>query len=126
MKAENIFSLASRHNEWLTLKQTTVAGNVANANTPGYRSLDVKAFEDVLGEMEVRLARTREEHIPIEPGALATEETDSDNSWAVVHSGNSVNVEQEMLRAGEVQRSFALNAAVTKAFHRMLIASTKG
>jgi flagellar basal-body rod protein FlgB len=126
MKADNIFQLASRHNQWLTLKQTTVAGNVANANTPGYRALDVKSFEDVLGDTQMRLARTRPEHIPLAPGEFATSETDSENSWAVVHSGNTVNLEQEMLRAGEVQRSFALNTSVTKAFHRMLIASTKG
>jgi flagellar basal-body rod protein FlgB len=126
MKAENIFSLASRHNQWLTLKQTTVAGNVANANTPGYRSLDVKPFEDVLGDMQVKLARTRPDHIAMSPDQFSTSETDSENAWAVVHSGNSVNLEQEMMRAGEVQRSFQLNATVTKSFHRMLIQSTKG
>jgi flagellar basal-body rod protein FlgB len=126
MKAENIFALTSRHNQWLTMRQTTVAGNVANANTPGYRSLDVKPFEDVLGDMQMKLATTRQAHIPLQPGAAATSETDAENSWAVVHSGNSVNLEQEMLKAGDIHRSFALNASVTKAFHRMLLASTKG
>lgn len=126
MKAENIFALTSRHNQWLTLRQTTVASNVANANTPGYRSTDVKPFEDVLGAMQVRLERTKPEHIPLSPSEFAAREADAEDAWAVVHSGNTVNMEQEMLKAGEVHRSFALNASVTKAFHRMLIASTKG
>ncbi|MFZ4807704.1 MAG: flagellar basal body rod protein FlgB [Hyphomicrobiaceae bacterium] len=126
MKAENIFNLTSRHNQWLTLRQTTVAGNVANANTPGYRSLDVQPFEEVLSGMQVRLATTRPEHIPLSANQHTTSEQDTENSWAVVHSGNSVNLEQEMLKAGDVQRSFALNTTVTKSFHKMLLASTKG
>lgn len=126
MKAVNIFQLASRHNQWLTLKQSTVAGNVANANTPGYRALEVKSFDDVLGDTQMQLSRTRKEHIPLTPGEFATSEGEAEDSWAVVHSGNTVNLEQEMLRAGEVHRSFALNTSVTKSFHRMLIASTKG
>jgi flagellar basal-body rod protein FlgB len=41
-------------------------------------------------------------------------------------SGNSVSLEQELLMAGEINRSYAMNSGVVKAFHRMLLASVKG
>lgn len=126
MKAENIFNLASRHNQWLTVRQSTVAGNVANANTPGYKARDVKAFDDVLGEMQLKLTKTRSDHLDVSPNTAGVNEAEDDASWTIVHSGNSVNLEQEMLKAGEVHRSFALNTSVTKAYHRMLLSSTKG
>jgi flagellar basal body rod protein FlgB len=31
-----------------------------------------------------------------------------------------------MVKAGEINRSYAMNTGVLKAFHRMLMASTKG
>ncbi|HET6378836.1 MAG TPA: flagellar basal body rod protein FlgB, partial [Methylocella sp.] len=46
--------------------------------------------------------------------------------WEVTHSGNSVTLEQELLRSGEVTAAYSLNMAVTKAFNRMLMASLKG
>ena len=49
-----------------------------------------------------------------------------EEAWDVVHSGNSVVLEQELIKAGEVNRSFALNAGITKAFHRMLMSSARG
>ena len=49
---------------------------------------------------------------------------DSD-TWDVTHSGNSVSMEQELIKAGEVNRAFRLNTSVAKAFHRMMLASAK-
>ncbi|MGX1258429.1 flagellar basal body rod protein FlgB [Sinorhizobium fredii] len=36
-----LFELASRQAQWLTVRQNVVAGNIANANTPHYRAKDV-------------------------------------------------------------------------------------
>lgn len=49
---------------------------------------------------------------------------DSD-TWDITHSGNSVSMEQELIKAGEVNRAFRLNTSVAKAFHRMMLASAK-
>ena len=46
--------------------------------------------------------------------------------WDVTHSGNSVSVEQEMMKAGDVNRAYALDTSIVKAFHRMYLASAKG
>jgi flagellar basal-body rod protein FlgB len=44
----------------------------------------------------------------------------------VTHSGNSVSLEQEMIKGGEVSGAFRLNTSILKAFHRMILASSKG
>ncbi len=48
MEPINIFSIASKHNRWLAVREQTVAQNIANANTPGYKSVDVEPFEAAL------------------------------------------------------------------------------
>jgi flagellar basal-body rod protein FlgB len=40
-------------------------------------------------------------------------------------SGNSVSVERELIKADEVNRAYALNTNVVKAFHKMLLMSVK-
>ena len=48
MEPINFFSLASQQNRWLSVRQSVIAQNVANANTPGYRALYVEPFDAVL------------------------------------------------------------------------------
>ena len=48
MMANDIFDLAARQESWLLARQRVVAQNSANANTPGYKALDIKPFEATL------------------------------------------------------------------------------
>ena len=45
--------------------------------------------------------------------------------WETMHSGNSVSLEQELIKAGEINRSYRLNTSVVKSFHRMMLNSMK-
>jgi flagellar basal-body rod protein FlgB len=40
-------------------------------------------------------------------------------------SGNTVVLENELMKAGEISRSFELNTAIVKAFHRMMMTSVR-
>jgi flagellar basal-body rod protein FlgB len=62
--------------------------------------------------------------VPAAADGPATRVQDSD-TWDITHSGNSVSMEQELIKAGEVNRAFRLNTSVAKAFHRMMLASAK-
>lgn len=121
-----LFNLASRHNDWLSTRQATVAGNIANANTPGYRARDVEPFEDAMAATKLEMARTAPSHIQL--ASLPAQPVDAKEAdvWEVTYSGNSVSLDQEMMKAGEVQRSFSLNAGLAKSFHRMLLMAAKG
>ena len=126
MEPVHLFHLVSRHNTWLSVRQTAVAGNIANANTPGFKSVDTEPFEAVLSRTPLELAVTQPGHMSPQATGIPVSDTRDEDAWDVVHSGNTVVLEQELIKSGEVNRSFALNAGVTKAFHRMLLTSAKG
>jgi flagellar basal-body rod protein FlgB len=126
MEPVNIFSVASQHNRWLAVRQSTVAQNIANANTPGYKAVDVEPFEATLASTRLAMARTRAAHMAPTGAAAEGPETREDATWQIVHSGNTVSLEQQLLKAGEISGSYALNTGAIKAFHRMLMTSSRG
>ena len=72
------------------------------------------------------MATTSPGHLAIggtTPGAAGLTEG---ASWATKVSGNAVTLEAELLKAGEVGRTYSLNTAIVKAFHRMLMTTVKG
>ncbi|TGT72794.1 flagellar basal body protein, partial [Mesorhizobium sp. M8A.F.Ca.ET.161.01.1.1] len=48
MQPIQLFELASRQAEWLSVRQEVVATNIANANTPKFPAKDVSPFEAVM------------------------------------------------------------------------------
>jgi len=121
-----LFDLISQHNKWLSVRQTAVAGNIVNANTPSFKAVDTEPFEAVLSKAPLELAVTQPGHMSPPSAGIPVAEMSDEDAWDVTHSGNSVVLEQELIKAGEVNRSFSLNAGITKAFHRMILASAKG
>lgn len=123
--AVNLFDLASTQARWLSARQTAIAGNIANANTAGYVATDVEPFGKVLeGASGVTLASTRPGHFGADASAkIGLREVESPK---LLPSGNTVKVEDEFVKAGEVRREFEMNTAIVKAFHRMLLMSVKG
>jgi flagellar basal-body rod protein FlgB len=121
----HLFGLAARHAEWLSVRQAVITGNVANANTPGFRAREVEAFEDVLDSTHLTMARTAPGHVNVNGVELGTTATADTESWDVSYSGNSVSLDQELVKADEVSRAFSLDAGLVKAFHRMFLASVR-
>lgn len=126
MEPVNLFDLASKQAEWLAVRQTAVAGNIANANTPGYLANDVEPFKKVLDRTAVTLASTQVGHLgsATANGGYSVKPLDYDGP--IMPSKNTVVLENELMKAGEVRRSFELNTAIVKAFHTMMTMATKG
>lgn len=125
MESVNLFALATQQSRWLAVRQSAVAGNVANVNTPGYVAVDVEPFEKVLDKTGVTMASTQAGHLggqATESGFAVREQT---HEPSLLPSGNSVVLENELLKAGEIGRQFELNTAIVKAFHRMLMLTSK-
>jgi flagellar basal-body rod protein FlgB len=124
MEPVSLFDLAAQQSRWLAVRQSAVASNVANANTPGYVAVDVEPFEKVLDKTGVRMAATQAAHLTgqgTESGFAVSEQDDP----SILPSGNSVSLEDELLKAGDIRRQFELNTAIVKAFHRMLMLTSK-
>ena len=120
-----LFSLASQHNRWLSTRQAAIAGNVANADTVGYKAMDVEPFEAAMQQARLAMASTNPGHLAPAGGNANASPVRSDAPWEVKHSGNSVSLEQELIKAGEVNRAYRLNTSIVKSFHRMILASAK-
>ena len=125
MQPVNLFALASQQARWLSVRQTAVASNIANANTPGYGAVDVEPFEAVLNQTRVAMRATHPGHIAVGATADALAVRQVNESTPTMPSGNTVMLEQELMKSGEVRRSMELNTAVVKAFHRMLMNTTR-
>jgi flagellar basal-body rod protein FlgB len=122
----NLFDLASQQARWLSVRQSTVAGNIANANTPGYRAHEVEPFESVLNNKRVVMASTHSAHLQAGGASQASFAVNEiEQPKTVLPSENTVTLEQELIKSGEVRRSFELNTAIVKAFHRMLISVSR-
>ena len=53
-----LLGLAAQHAKWLSVRQTAVSQNLANANTPGYRRRDV----DFHGALQQAMQRDGDAH----------------------------------------------------------------
>jgi flagellar basal-body rod protein FlgB len=120
-----LFGLASRHAQWASVRQAAISGNIANANTPGYKAVDVEPFTAVLDKTRLSMARTAEGHMAPPSATASAEKMRAGDGWDLTVSGNSVSIEEQMLKADEVNRAYALNTSVVRSFHRMLLASVK-
>lgn len=125
-----LYALAARKSAWLAARQAVVAENVANANTPGYLAKDVKPFGDVLAQTSLEVASTNSGHLSLNGADPASDLDgvgfkDDANQFDVSETGNTVGVETEMMKAGEVNRDYALTTNIMKSFHAMLMASLK-
>lgn len=122
-----LFELASQQARYLAVRQATIAGNVANANTPDYKARDVVPFAEVLSRTGAAhgLAMTASSHVASSESGVRTKTIQPDDAWDALETSSSVSLEQEMLKAGEVSRDHNLNTGVVKAFHRMLMSAVK-
>lgn len=125
MSGIGLFGVAFQQAKWLSVRQTAIADNVANASTPGYRSVDVEPFDSVLQKAGLDLSRTAPGHMATGMSGMRPPAVERDKDIQVSASGNSVSVERELIKADEVNRAYALNTNVVKAFHKMLLMSVK-
>jgi flagellar basal-body rod protein FlgB len=126
MSEVQLMNLAVQKADWLSTRQSILAQNVANANTPHYNAKDIVPFESFLENTSLTLATSNERHIKVSPSELESARTEQDQSEQTVYSGNNVSLENELLKLGETNSQFALNTGLIKSFNRMIMASLKG
>ncbi|MEW6256104.1 MAG: flagellar basal body rod protein FlgB [Pseudomonadota bacterium] len=116
-----LLDLVSRHANWASFRQATITGNIANANTPGYKAKDVEPFTSVLDKTHLEMAKTADSHLDIRSNGVRDSRLNGDETWGVTYSGNSVTLDQEMLKAGEVNRVYTLDMNIMRSFHRLMM-----
>lgn len=125
MDSMYLFNVASQQGRWLSVRQAAIAGNVANANTPGYKAVDVEPFNAALAATQLSMAVTKPDHLTTASLGGPSGEIRQSDTWNLFYSGNDVSLEQEMMKANDVNRDYSLNTTVVKTFNRLVIASAK-
>lgn len=111
-----LFEAITRRMSWLTERQTVLAENVANANTPGYNEKDLKEpdFKALLGRASssVHLVATQPGHITMPAGGnqVGTVDTTEDRTL----NGNGVSIEAQMMKVSENAADYALTTTLYK------------
>ena len=123
MQVDGIFALASQQAAWLSVRQKTIAENIAQANIPGYLAKDTEPFSVMVEQGQRGLARTDPHHFAER----------NENGGVKVSSGKvaadglreGVNVETELMKSIEVRNGYEMNTAIVKTYHRMILAAAK-
>ncbi|EHS53742.1 MULTISPECIES: flagellar basal body rod protein FlgB [unclassified Rhizobium] len=130
MNPIQLFELASRQAEWLSVRQQVVAGNIANASTPKYLAKDITPFSAVLDNtaMVQHMAVTQPGHMAsndISADNIDIEESELNDEIGIQESGNSVAISEELSKTGEIKRQHELNTSLMSSFHRMMLMTVK-
>jgi flagellar basal-body rod protein FlgB len=96
--------------DYAARKQRTIASNLANSETPGYRAQDVK-FEELLrdaidGSKELR--KTSERHLEARPVLSRPGEGVDGNGDTLGYDGNNVDLDKEMTDLAENVLKFSV------------------
>ncbi|MHA6265431.1 FlgB family protein [uncultured Aliiroseovarius sp.] len=110
----DIFAKASGLAKHAAARQSVIAQNVANADTPGYRARDIASFADAFQPNDsAGMRATRASH---RSTADATQTSATPHAvyreGALSPNGNSVALETEMMAAAEAKRDHDLALAV--------------
>ncbi|MBI3705694.1 MAG: flagellar basal body rod protein FlgB [Rhizobiales bacterium] len=119
-----ILSMLRTRMEWAQERQRVLSENVANSDTPNYRGRDLKAlkFDDSTpitpaAVSSVSLARTENRHIGSAFLGGSSFRTEKGN-YEVRPGGNSVNLEEEMMKVAANQMDYqAATALYTRSLY---------
>jgi flagellar basal-body rod protein FlgB len=105
-------------------RQTVAASNLANVDTPGYRTREA-SFDDALEDRLGTLARTTDRHLGRpEPAGAHTEEAEG---LASRRDGNNVQVDRELLAMTRAAGDFTkAQTALTAKFRLVRYAINEG
>jgi flagellar basal-body rod protein FlgB len=112
-----LFDLFTQKMSYLNQKQAVLAENVANADTPGYKQLDVKPFSfgDALRQADIGMTVTDPRHIVPASMAGVNAKTFRSKDTETLASGNSVDLEGQMM---EISKNTGDYQSVTSLYHK--------
>ncbi len=109
----NVLNLASALAAHASARQQVIAENVAHADTPGYKARDIADFASVVDSGPAFQARlTRPGHMAFGADPRGFEPRDDTVMGAETPNGNSVSLEDQMMRAADVRQEQELALGV--------------
>ncbi|WP_376091924.1 flagellar basal body protein [Roseomonas sp. CCTCC AB2023176] len=111
-------ALAESRMRWLDCRQAVLAGNIANADTPGFRPRDLHPFVAMLrrGAAAGAVVRTHAAHLASAtlPGSAARRGAES------APDGNAVSLDEQALKIAETDSAHAFATALHRRWTGMI------
>jgi flagellar basal-body rod protein FlgB len=113
-----LFEALAKRMTWLGERQTVLAENVANADTPGYVARDLRPpdFRSLLAaqsQSQVSLLTTQPGHIAVQRTATSAAQPEAQTDRSI--SGNGVSLEEQMMKVSQTANDFALTTTIYRA-----------
>lgn len=133
----SLLQLSSERMRYLTQRQSVITRNIANADTPGYQSQDLKPFaptnpllrnsEGAGAAPPLRMAVTNSGHLGF--GLTGTTEPQLQRkarAYDEKPDANNVSIEEQMVKANDVANAFDVATAAYKSSVALLKTSLGG
>lgn len=109
----DVFKIAGAALSHAGARQGVIAQNIANADTPNYAARDLKPFSETyqrLSGSDLAMRATRPQHIEAADAPVSKESFRVDVNEVTAPNGNSVSLEDQMMRSAQVnsQHNLAL------------------
>ena len=103
-------------------RQSEIARNIANADTPGFRARDLRPFGEVYDSPDGGMRASRPSHLDAGsgPGEAAQDRLIAGSTSP---NGNSVSLEAEMVKAVEVRQQHEMALAIYRSTSGIIRAS---
>lgn len=106
-----LFTALAEKMKWHQTRQSLLAENVANAETPGYRGRDLAEFSfaehmRTISTSRIQTAATTAGHIVAEASSTGGFGTREINSFEITPEGNGVTLEDEMMKVTANQMDY--------------------
>lgn len=120
----NVFDALSRRMDWLGQRQTVLAKNIANSDTPGYQPHDLETpkFESVLRRALAPMAPrvTHPDHVDASvPPPQEPESDEARETYETAPSGNAVVLEEQMVKVADTQMRYQQMTALYRKHAQM-------
>ena len=119
-----IFAALKRQMDYLNQRQQVIAQNIANVDTPGYQSRDLKApsFKDLMAGQTgsgtggvLQPVETSPMHMALPESAQnAAFREEKDKMAEAAPTGNSVKIEDELVKLADAQFEYSTATALYK------------
>src|ERR1700751_2185335 len=110
----SLLDLAERRFSWADERQTVLAQNIANANTPGYKPHDLRPFAEALANAgAVAPVRTDPNHLA---GTLPAQTPGEvlDRTHMKSADGNAVSLDEQLVKVADTETTHQLVTTIYK------------
>ena len=119
-----LFNVINQRMDYLRVRHSMIAQNVAHADTPGYAAKDLKPFKSALNGVNTpNLTATNSAHLSASKTTSDYREDRTYEGWEVSPSQNSVLLEEEMIKAADSARDYQVASSVMRKHLTMLRAA---